>query len=220
MTIAAVVTAAGSGTRLGRDVPKALVPISGTPMLAWAASAAAAVAGRVIITAPRGALDQFRAVVSHVAAEVVVVEGGADRQESVVCALAELGGGIEAVLVHDAARPFAPVAVFGNALQGLDDADGVIPILPVVDTIIRQGGAGVTYFDRSTLGAVQTPQAFRPDALLDAHARAARDGVAATDDGALLVHYGHKVDTCVGSADARKVTFPEDIEFFERRHAK
>lgn len=217
MTVAAVVTAAGSGTRLGRGVPKALVPIAGTPMLAWAVSGAAAVAGRIIVTAPAEAIDDFRQAVAHVPAEIIVVAGGDDRQSSVHNALTELGGGIEAVLVHDAARPFAPSAVFGRALDGLDDADGVVPVVPVVDTVIRTGGTGVLYLDRASLGAVQTPQAFRPDALLDAHARAARDDVSATDDGSLLAHYGYKVDTCEGDAEARKITFADDLEYFEAR---
>src|SRR5690606_29030371 len=119
----------------------------------------------------------------------------------------------------DAARPFTPGDVFARVLEGLDSADGVIPILPVVDTVIRMGGVGVAYLDRSELGAVQTPQGFRPDALLDAHARAARDGMAATDDGALLVHYGYRVDTCAGDPEARKITYQEDIDHFERRLA-
>ncbi len=219
MNVAAVVTAAGSGSRLGRTVPKALVPIAGQPMLAWAVSAVAGVAKHVVVTAPAEALDDFKAALAHIDADVTVVAGGANRQESVGHGLAALTGGIEAVLVHDAARPFAPGDVFARVLDGLDSADGVIPIVPVVDTVIRTGGVGVAYLDRSELGAVQTPQGFRPDALLDAHARAARDGVFATDDGALLVHYGYRVDTCAGDAQALKITYQEDLDHFERRLA-
>ena len=125
----------------------------------------------------------------------------------------------EVVLVHDAARPFAPVEVFERALAGLDDADGVIPVVPVVDTIVRTGSGLPIYLDRSELTAVQTPQAFRPDALLDAHARAARDGITATDDGALLAHFGYRVATCEGDFASRKITYAEDIIHLERVRA-
>lgn len=220
MTIAAVVTAAGSGTRLGRSVPKALVPIGGTPMVVWAASAAARVCDRVIVTAPADALGDVEEALRAAGVDALVVAGGEYRQESVALGLAAIGSddgaGWDAIVVHDAARPFAPVEVFERALGGLDDADGVIPVIPVVDTVVRTGSGLPIYLDRSELRAVQTPQAFKPDALLDAHARAARDGVSATDDGSLLTHYGYRVATCEGDLASRKVTYAEDIEHLER----
>lgn len=221
MTVAAVVTAAGSGSRLGRDLPKALVPVGGTPMVAWATSAAAVVASRIVVTAPGEYLDAFRAAVAHIPAQVDVIPGGADRQSSVAAGVALLCADAvvpEVILVHDAARPFAPAAVFGRALAALDagDADGVVPVVPVVDTVVAQG-EGVTYLDRAALGAVQTPQVFRGKVLADVHRRAAADAVTATDDGSLLAHYGYRVATCEGSLESRKVTFSEDLEFFERR---
>lgn len=220
MTIAAVVTAAGSGSRLGSSVPKALVPVAGTPMVVWAASAASRVCDRVIVTAPLASLTEFEDALNAAGIHAMVVEGGADRQESVALGLAAIGSddgeGWDAIVVHDAARPFAPTDVFERALAGLDDADGVIPVIPVVDTVVRTGSGLPIYLDRSELSSVQTPQAFRPDALLDAHARAARDGVSATDDGALLAHYGYRVATCEGDLASRKVTYPEDIEQLER----
>jgi len=130
----------------------------------------------------------------------------------------------EVIVVHDAARPFAPAAVLGRALEALDVGqdgqhwDGVIPVIPVVDTMVALH-EGVAYLDRAALGAVQTPQVFRAAALSDAHARAARDGVSATDDGSLLVHYGYRVTTCEGSLEARKITYPEDLDLSERRLA-
>jgi 2-C-methyl-D-erythritol 4-phosphate cytidylyltransferase len=224
VTIAAVVTAAGSGSRLGRSVPKALVPISGTPMVVHAAAAAARVCDRVIVTAPLDSLTDFEDALNAAGIKAVVVAGGEDRQESVALGLAAIGSddgeGWNAIVVHDAARPFAPPEVFERALAGLDDADGVIPVVPVVDTVVRTGSGLPLYLDRSELSAVQTPQAFRPDALLDAHARAARDGVAATDDGALLSHYGYRVATCEGDVASRKITYAEDIDQFERMAAR
>lgn len=223
MTIAAVVTAAGSGSRLGHPAPKALVPVAGTPMVVWAAAAAARVCGRVIVTAPLESLAEFEEVLNNAGLQAIVVPGGSDRQESVALGLAAIGSddgeGWDAIVVHDAARPFAPIDVFERALAGLDDADGVIPVVPVVDTVVRTGSGLPIYLDRSELQAVQTPQAFKPDALLDAHARAARDGVSATDDGALLAHYGYRVATCEGDLASRKITYVEDIHHAERAGA-
>jgi 2-C-methyl-D-erythritol 4-phosphate cytidylyltransferase len=193
-------------------------------MVVHAAAAAARVCGRVIVTAPADALGEFEDALNAAGIQAVVVEGGSDRQESVALGLAALGSddgeGWDAIVVHDAARPFAPTAVFERALAGLDDADGVIPVIPVVDTVVRTGSGLPIYLDRAELSSVQTPQAFRPDALLDAHARASRDGVTATDDGALLAHYGYRVATCEGDLASRKVTYAEDIEHLERAGAR
>ncbi|WNM24948.1 2-C-methyl-D-erythritol 4-phosphate cytidylyltransferase [Demequina capsici] len=220
MTVAAVVTAAGSGTRLGRDLPKALVTIAGTPLVAWAASSLAAVCEQVVVTAPAEHLEEFRRAVSHVAARVTVVAGGATRQQSVALGLAAVSPEADEILVHDAARAFMPVAVSGRALAALDAADGVIPVLPVVDTIVATSGGEVRYLDRSSLGGVQTPQAFRASALRDAHARAAAGGFEGTDDGSLLAAYGYRVVTCEGDPEGRKITYAEDLDHFERRWAR
>lgn len=219
MTVAAVVTAAGSGTRLGLDVPKALAPVGGIPLVAWAASSLAAVCEQVVVTAPAEHLDAFRDAVAHVAADVVVVAGGETRQRSVALGLAAVRPDADEILVHDAARAFMPVAVSGRALAALEHADGVIPVLPVVDTIVTTSDGALGYLDRASLGAVQTPQAFRAAELRDAHARAEADGFEGTDDGSLLVRYGYRVVTCDGDVEGRKVTYPEDLDHFEQRIA-
>jgi len=219
VTLAAVLTAAGSGSRLGRDLPKALVPIDGVPLVRWAASSLATVSGRLVITAPADSIDAFVAAVHGVAAHVSVVAGGASRQESVAAGLAELVDldDDDTVLIHDAARPFMPVSVFGRLLEAIEHHDAAIPVLPVVDTIVSGVGGDIAYLDRSRLGAVQTPQAFRIGPLRDAHARAATDGLEATDDASLVLHYGYRLATVEGDPLGRKVTYPEDIEAFERR---
>ncbi len=217
MTVAAVVTAAGSGTRLGRDLPKALVPIAGTPLVAWAASSMAAVCEQIVVTAPAEHLDAFTEAVAHVAADVVIVAGGDTRQASVARGIAAISPDAEHILVHDAARAFMPVSVAGQALRALDHARGAIPVLPVVDTIVSTADGTLTYLQRPQLGAVQTPQAFDAEALRDAHARAAAEGFEGTDDGSLLAHYGYTVVTCEGDPEGRKITYPEDVDYFERR---
>jgi 2-C-methyl-D-erythritol 4-phosphate cytidylyltransferase len=204
---------------LGRDLPKALVPIDGVPLVRWAASALASVTDRIVVTAPADAIHDFVAALDGVAARVTVVPGGPRRQESVAVGLAELAdmSDDDAVLVHDAARPFMPVAVFGRLLEAIEHHDAAIPVLPVVDTIVSGVGGEVVYLDRGRLGAVQTPQAFRIGAVRDAHRRAAVDGILATDDASLVLHYGYKLATVEGDPLGRKITYPEDVEAFERR---
>ena len=219
MTLAAVITAAGSGSRLGRDLPKALVLIDGVSLVRWAASSLASVTDRIVVTAPANAIDDFVEALDGVASRVTVVPGGLSRQQSVAVGLTELADltDDDAVLVHDAARPFMPVAVFGRLLEAIEHHDAAIPVLPVVDTIVSGVGGEVSYLDRGRLGAVQTPQAFRMGAVRDAHKRAAVDGIVATDDASLVLHYGYRLATVEGDPLGRKITYPEDVEAFERR---
>jgi 2-C-methyl-D-erythritol 4-phosphate cytidylyltransferase len=204
---------------LGRDLPKALVLIDGVSLVRWAASSLASVTDRIVVTAPADAIDDFVAALDGVTSRVTVVAGGTSRQESVAAGLAELADLVDddAVLVHDAARPFMPVAVFGRLLEAIEHHDAAIPVLPVVDTIVSGVGGEVSYLDRGRLGAVQTPQAFRMGAVRDAHKRAAVDGIVATDDASLVLHYGYRLATVEGDPLGRKITYPEDVEAFERR---
>lgn len=219
MTVAAVLTAAGSGSRLGRDIPKGLVTVAGVPLVRWAASSLATVCDRIVVTAPADALLDFSSVLAGVACPVEVVAGGETRQDSVrlgVDRLAELADD-DTILVHDAARAFMPVAVFGKLLTAVEYDDAAIPVLPVVDTIVAGVGAQVAYLDRSSLGAVQTPQAFRAEALRDAHTRAAAEHITSTDDASLTVHYGYTLATVEGDVLGAKITYPEDLAAAQRR---
>lgn len=221
MTTAAVLTAAGSGSRLGRNTPKGLVSVGGTPLVRWAASSLAAVCERIVVTAPADAIAAFRDAVAGVPSEIEVVAGGDTRQESVargVAALADLPADAT-VLVHDAARPFMPAAVFGRLLAALETYDGAVPVIPVVDTIVTVADADVTYLARPTLRAVQTPQAFSMGVLREAHARARAEGFEATDDGALAQRYGFRVVSVDGDPLGAKITYVEDLEAVERRMA-
>lgn len=221
MTVAAVLTAAGSGTRLGRDLPKALVTVGGVALVRWAASSLATVADRIVVTCPAGSLADFTDALAGVACPVEIVAGGQTRQESVALGLARLDG-LEpdaTVLVHDAARAFMPVSVFGRLIAAVEHHDAAIPVLPVVDTIVAGLGGDVTYLHRPSLGAVQTPQAFRIGVLRDAHERAAADGLEATDDGSLTVHYGYSLATVEGDPLGEKITYPQGLEAAERRLA-
>ncbi len=241
MTTAAILTAAGSGTRLGLPGPKALVELAGVPLVMHAAHrlAASGVVGVVVVTVPRGRTAGFRALLAGpvrpgIGVPVIVVEGGPSRQASVAAGLAALGDDVDVVLVHDAARALASselVRVVERAVRSGHRA--VVPGLPVSDTIkqvaepvapARGDGATpalpvVATVPRDRLRAVQTPQGF-DRALLDAaHAagrdRAADESLAATDDAGLVEAIGEQVWVVPGEEAAMKITTTRDLAVAE-----
>jgi 2-C-methyl-D-erythritol 4-phosphate cytidylyltransferase len=148
----------------------------------------------------------------HAGADLVVA-GGASRSESVRAGLAVVPDDAEVILVHDAARPFASAELFRAVVAAVRSGHaGAVPGVPVLDTIKRVAdGVVATTLDRSELVAVQTPQAFRADALRLAHA----SGDAATDDAALLEQAGFEVVVVEGELSNRKLTDAGDLDLFE-----
>lgn len=209
----AIVLAAGSGDRLGLPTPKAFVPLGGRPLLARAVKAALACPGigSVIVTAPAGSEDLAHAIVEPLGAHALVT-GGPTRHTSVHAALTVLPAEAEAVICHDAARALASPALFAAVLEGLERWDGVVPVLPVPDTVKRvREGAVVATEPREELALAQTPQAFLAGALRDAHRRAAEARVEFTDDAAALEWAGYRVGTVPGEPRAFKITTAEDL---------
>ena len=142
---------------------------------------------------------------------VVTVTGGATRQESVRAALEVLGPEVDVVLVHDAARPLAPVALIeAVAAAVLGGAPAVVPGVAVDDTVKRVGADGIVYETppRETLRAIQTPQGFRRSVLERAHAQR---GASITDDAGLVELLGEPVLVIPGAAEAFKITRPDDF---------
>lgn len=206
-TSAAIIAGAGMGHRLGADIPKALIQIDGVTLIERAFAALSPVVDEIVITAPAGYEDQFRAIVGDSA---TVITGGVLRSDSVNVALKSLSPSTKYVLVHDAARALATSELAERVLHGLTSGESaVIPVLSVVDTIkeVDRDGYVRSTPDRSILRAVQTPQGFSVDVLKRAH-EASED---ATDDAALVEALGVKVKTIPGEARAMKITNPEDI---------
>ncbi len=223
-----MIAAAGSGQRLGAGGPKAFVELAGLPLLAHAVASAAAAdsIGRVVIAAPPGALDEARtAAGAPPGAEVRVVAGGNSRAESVRRALGEVE--TELVLIHDAARPLAPAALFDAVAARLRSDHGLqaaIAAAPIVDTVKRSrsageaGGAEVAgTVPREDLWSAQTPQGFRLDALRAAQAAAEAAGTLAqaTDEALLIELNGGRVALEPVSAPNLKVTTAQDLAIAE-----
>lgn len=219
-TAVAVILAAGAGKRLGAEIPKAFLPIGERPMLAVAAATAAAspAVGAIVVTAPPGYEGDARGCLEGLAVPCTVVTGGVTRQASVRAALTAVTGDADVVVIHDAARPFAPPDLFTDVVEAVvEGADGAIPVLAVTDTVKRVDGGIVTgTVDRATLALAQTPQAFRVVALREAHDRAAADGTAVTDDAALLEASGTVV-AVLGDPMNVKITTMLDLARAEAR---
>jgi 2-C-methyl-D-erythritol 4-phosphate cytidylyltransferase len=194
-----IIVAAGSGSRFGG--PKQFVPLGDRRVLDWSRETAAIVSEGVVVVLPA----------EHAEAEGGV-PGGTTRSESVRRGLAAVPAEATIICVHDAARPFASAHLFTEVIAHVvAGADGAIPALPVVDTIkqVDDRNEVVATPDRSSLVAVQTPQAFRSEILRRAHA----GGGDGTDDAALVEVAGGKVVVVAGEVMNRKLTTPEDFEW-------
>ncbi|MFQ1003473.1 2-C-methyl-D-erythritol 4-phosphate cytidylyltransferase [Modestobacter sp. SSW1-42] len=216
-----IVAAAGSGLRLGAELPKALVPLDGRPLVVWAVHALrAGGVAEVVVAVPAPQRAAFTAVLP---ADVHVVVGGDTRTASVRAALAAAREQADVVLVHDAARPLTPPAVVARVLEALaGGARAVVPVLPVVDTTVVVDADGVVTADvpRSTLRRVQTPQGFDRATLVEAYGRAHGAAAEFTDDASVVRAAGVPVHTVVGDERAAKITVAHDLALAELQVAR
>jgi 2-C-methyl-D-erythritol 4-phosphate cytidylyltransferase len=211
----AVVVAAGSGTRLGTDGPKALIAIGGRPLVAVAVEGALSSPsiGGVVVAAPQGFEERILETLAPGAGSIVVVTGGATRQRSVATGLNAVDAHVDVVVVHDAARPFASPELFTAVVDAvLAGADAAVPVLPLVDTVKRvRDGSIVGTEHREELALAQTPQACRTGLLRDGLAKAEESGLDFTDDAGLLEWAGASVRTVPGEPGNFKITSAKDL---------
>ena len=225
--VIALIAAAGQGTRLGAEVPKAYVELRGRTLLERSVRAllASGVVDEVIVLvspdmepeAARiiGRIDTAGATDTTNAAPIRLVHGGSERADSVWAGLQAIPDDDAVVLIHDAARALTPPAmVRGVAKRVLEGAPAAVPVVPVADTIKEVAAdAVVSTPDRSRLRAVQTPQAFRLPALRQANLDywAEQPEFTATDDASLMEWHGERVATVPGDTLAFKITTPIDL---------
>ena len=212
MQVAAILVAAGSGSRFGGARPKQFATLAGRPVLRHAAERLAPHVGLLQPVGDPAPILKALAGLPHLPA----VPGGATRQASVRAGLEALAPfAPDVVLVHDAARPLFPPGTVDDLLRALRSCPGALPAAPVSDTLKRAvAGQVVATVPREGLHRAQTPQAFRFDVLLRLHRAAAPDGL--TDDAALLEAAGLPVAVVPGSEDNIKLTYPEDLARMER----
>jgi 2-C-methyl-D-erythritol 4-phosphate cytidylyltransferase/2-C-methyl-D-erythritol 2,4-cyclodiphosphate synthase len=208
---ALLLVAAGTGSRLGAEIPKQFLTLAGRPVIRHCVERLAPEVDVIQAVGDAAAIAAALTGLAH----LPVVPGGATRQESVRAGLEALAPHApEVVLVHDAARPFVPTGTVAALQAALRDHKGAIPAVPVADTLKRGEGGRITEtVPRAGLFRAQTPQAFHFGVLLDLH-RAAPDG--ATDDAAILEAAGHPVALVAGDEQNVKLTYKEDLVRLER----
>jgi 2-C-methyl-D-erythritol 4-phosphate cytidylyltransferase len=216
VSVWALLAAAGSGERLGADRPKAFVRLGEQPLLAESLARldASDWVDAIVVAAPPGWEEPSILLAEELGCSKVnsCVTGGETRAQSVKLALEEVPDGAAVVLVHDAARPYVDDAVIERVLVTLNEGwDGVVPALPLSDTIKRVDGEQVVEtLPRDELRAVQTPQAFLADVLREAYATG--DLATATDCASLVEARGGRVKIVPGDARLAKITDAADLE--------
>ena len=216
MRFSAVIAAAGSGRRAGAGRPKQWRLIAGKPVLRWSVEGlSAAGAERLIVAVAEGEEAAAAEALAGVP-NVTIILGGAERADSVMAGLKALEGSPpEAVLIHDAARPFVQPRHVAVLLEALQTADGAVPVLAVADTLKRAGeDERLSTISREGLLRVQTPQAFRYDRLARGYA-AWDEPAPPTDDAAPVERAGGKVVAAPGDPMLMKLTYPEDFSMAE-----
>jgi 2-C-methyl-D-erythritol 4-phosphate cytidylyltransferase / 2-C-methyl-D-erythritol 2,4-cyclodiphosphate synthase len=213
---AALIVAAGSGSRVGGAIPKQFRLIDGQPMLRHSVQAFAdhSAIDTICVVLAEGQETEARNALSGIE-NILYAVGGATRRESVNNGLNALQalGDIAAVLIHDAARPFLPATVITDLVSALETHSGAVPALPVVDSLARStDGVHLSASEsRDGLWRIQTPQAFHLDAICAAHASWPQ-GAEATDDARMAMAAGYEVAIVPGADSLGKYTFASDFE--------
>jgi 2-C-methyl-D-erythritol 4-phosphate cytidylyltransferase len=234
--IAAILPAAGLGTRMGAETPKQFLELEGTPIVIHSLRRIASCALVTdIIVATRG--DEVARLDERIAQEkfkqtVRVVKGGDSRQDSVAAALREVPNEVEIVLVHDAVRPFVTAEQIARVIEEARRCQAAILGIPAMDTVKEVKRASlpedvaliVGTIPRERVVLAQTPQAFATKLLKEAFARAQADGVSASDEAGLVERMGHDVHVVLGSESNMKITKPADMDlarfYLERERNK
>lgn len=217
-TVAALIPAAGSGTRLGLG-PKAFVEVHGSSLLARSIQALAPYIDELLVAIPPQLINDSSAWgdLPQLNIPQQFIQGGNTRQQSVLALLEACTADI--VIIHDAARPFVQPEVIQALLDATQKYGAATSALPVADTLVKADTQNENEWGsicpRDGLWAVQTPQVFKRALLIEAHQQAIADGFIATDDAGVVARTGHKVHLIKGDARMFKVTTPSDLALAE-----
>jgi 2-C-methyl-D-erythritol 4-phosphate cytidylyltransferase / 2-C-methyl-D-erythritol 2,4-cyclodiphosphate synthase len=215
MSVAVVIVAGGAGFRAGGELPKQYQLIGGRPVIWWTLKAFAGHPGISHVQTVIGAGHENLFAMASEGLEVArPITGGETRQDSCRVGIAAcVGIGVQRVLIHDAARPFASADLISHVIAELDRSDGVVPGLPIADTVkLAPGGLVERTIDRQSLWSVQTPQGFALEAIHAAHSKAHEQKMRGlTDDAAVAEKFGIKVRVIAGRVENHKLTTAKDI---------
>jgi 2-C-methyl-D-erythritol 4-phosphate cytidylyltransferase len=225
MQVFVILPAAGLGTRMAGPQPKQFLELAGVPILIHSLRAFAAVprVTRIVVAVRKPEMKRVQAQVAEYgfSDRVTVVEGGENRQESVVNALAAVPAQPDdVVLVHDAVRPLIDAATIERTIEAVAEYGAAIVGLPAVDTIKQvertaHGALITATIPREFIVQAQTPQGFRFGLLKKCFAEATADGFIGTDEASVVERAGHAVAVVPGSHANLKITQPGDLELAE-----
>ena len=224
---AAVIVAAGKGTRMGLERNKVLYPVLGEPIIVRTVRAfeATGLFGEIVVVASPCDMDDMRDMFAKGGVTVrAIVPGGRDRQESVFHGVSACSEAAEIIAIHDGARPLVTRGVIAATIESAKAHGTGVAAVMLKDTVKRvdENGLVIDTPQRDFLRAVQTPQTFDATLIREAHARFAegRDGLRATDDAMLAEWMGASVRLTEGDAENIKITTPEDMLLAEQVFAK
>jgi len=213
----AIILAAGLGKRMGINQPKQFLKINGKPILVYSLEVLSKVPtiNKIILVHQGGYLEECQNIINdYDIKNVVFVEGGKTRQESVFLGL-QLTDSKE-VLIHEAARPLVSIEFVDEIIAAFtEDVDAVVPVLPVNFTVAKGDKYMEGILDRSTLRNVQLPQVFGTDTIIKAHQEAIKEDFDATEDSMLVFKYGGKVKFIHGRESNIKITTMMDVKMID-----
>jgi 2-C-methyl-D-erythritol 4-phosphate cytidylyltransferase len=219
--VAAIIVAAGPGTRLGAALPKAFVELAGRPLVVHSLQAllGAPSVTSVVVVVAAAEVERARSIADRNGpwrCPVTVTAGGAERQDSVRNGLSAVGAA-DLIAIHDAARPFVSPQVVEAAIAAAERHGAAIVAAPATDTVKRVHADGwiESTPPRERIWLAQTPQVFRADLIRAAHADAAGSEATATDDAMLVERLGARVYVVPGNPENRKITTAEDLRWAE-----
>lgn len=216
MKVAAVVTAAGAGVRMGSRIPKQYLALNGVPILARTLMAFEKhpLVDRIVVTVPPGdeELCELQVLKPFDFKKVIeVVAGGQTRQASVYNGLIRLED-TDIVAIHDGVRPLVSADVIAATIRAAESMGAALACVPIQDTVKKRTGEFLETIPRADLWLAHTPQTFRTSLILQAHRKALADGFMGTDDAMLVERLGLPVEVVEDSEDNLKITTAEDLE--------
>lgn len=218
--VAAIIVAAGKGTRMGSDIPKQYMTIAGKTVLDTTLYKfeKSNDINEIILVVNKEDLEYVKDEIVPFYSKIIhVVPGGKTRTESVYQGLKRVNKSCDIVLIHDGVRPFISYNLISQCIENAVSYKACIPVINVVDTIkeVSEEGIVVKTFDRKTLKAVQTPQAFDYSILRECYENAMMEDFIFTDDASIVEYYGYKVKTIEGLSKNIKITTPLDLRMAE-----
>lgn len=215
--VGAIIVSAGKGNRMGLGHNKVLAPLCGKTVIEWTLESFinSGLVDKIVLVINPDDEEQMREISRHYKdrMDIILTEGGRERQDSVYNGLMALGDSVETVLVHDGARPFADKEIIERSIANARLYGAACAGMPVKETIkiVDQKDIIISTPERKFIWSAQTPQSFKREIIIDAYKRAYEKGMSATDDASIAEAAGYKVVMFEGSYNNIKLTSPEDM---------